>query len=469
MKHFEIAGRESRQKRWLMLLRGHVCTIILAGGTFGTFGNIACAGVPATVLPVDVASLRYELYSDPLNGNTIGFGGFSGLFPVPGRSDWLYAVTDRGPNPDFVNAGVAGKIFVRPDFGPHIISLHLHPAQIAKIADVRSLKNPSPSGGTVSGLPPTPTVTRQAPEVLWDLTLNIAPTDEDGLDTEGMTMDESGNYWLCEEYKPSIAMVDNNGMVKMRLVPKGTLSGAETIPSFDVLPRILKERYNNRGLEGIAYANGVIYSIMQRPLSNPNARASETSHNIRLLAIDLQALSSGAGQDAVKQFIYRTEPFAAPFTSDRGVYASDLFAVSPTKFLVPERQTDKLYCFDLSTATDITGKEDEAGVLVSSPNPNKTTIEQLTLAELTALGVVPVVKKVVLPSLTAIDPVLAKCEGVCLMGQTIVLTHDNDFNVNPATAVPNPEPEGPFVQINLQNPPNAPTLFLVPLPAGALD
>jgi hypothetical protein len=264
-------------------------------------------------------------------------------------------------------------------------------------------------------------------------------------------------------------MVDNNGKVQMRLVPQGTLTGAETIPSYDVLPRILKERYNNRGLEGIAYANGSVYAIMQRPLSNPTAKASENSQNIRLLAVDLHALSSGAGRAAVKQFVYRTEPFVAPFTSNKGVYASDLFAVSSTRFLVPERQTDKLYSFDISSATDISAKENEDGVLLAPPDPARTTVEQLNLADLTALGIVPVAKTVVLSSLVAIDPVLAKCEGVCLVGGTIVLTHDNDFNVNPATAVANPEPGAPSVQINLQNPPNAPLLFLVPLPAGILE
>jgi hypothetical protein len=211
-----------------------------------------------------------------------------------------------------------------------------------------------------------------------------------------------------------------------------------------------------------------VYAIMQRPLSNPTSKASESSQNVRLLAVDLRALLGGEGAASVKQFIYRTDPFVAPFTSNKGVYASDLFAVSASQFLVPERQTDKLYCFDITGATDITSKENENGVLITSPTAGKTTLEQLTAAELGAIGITPVAKTMVLPKLTDIDPVLAKCEGVCLIGQTIVLTHDNDFNLNPATPATDPNPEGPAVQMNLQTPPNMPRFFLVPLPPGIL-
>jgi hypothetical protein len=445
--------------------------LALGGATLAALSLSVRAATDAITVPVDVGASRYNLYVDPYNGNTVKLGGFSGLFPVPGRPDWLYVVTDRGPNPDYTKEGVAGKIFIRPDFGPQIITLHLHPSGTARIVEIMPLKSPERHGDLITGLPPTPTttVTRQPWEVLWDLGLNPVPNDEDGIDTEGLTMDAWGHFWVCEESKPSIAMVDRRGRVQLRLVPKGTLTGKETIPCYDILPKIFKERYNNRGLEGIAYADGVVYSIMQRPLSNPTSKASEASQNIRVLAVDLKAVLRGNDAASVKQFIYRTDPFVEPFTSNKGVYASDLFAISDTQFLVPERQTDKLYCFDISEATDITGKEDGEGLLISPP-PGKTTIEQLSAEELTALGITPVAKTVLLPSLTAIDPGLAKCEGVCLIGRTIVLTLDNDFNIDPATAAPSDHHPGwPEVQVNLQKTPNLPRLFLVPLPPGILD
>src|SRR4029450_5243370 len=108
--------------------------------------------------------------------------------------------------------------------------------------------------------------------------------------------------------------------------------------------------------------------------------------------------------------------------------------------LVPERATDKLYEADLTGATDIAPFENSAGRLISDPTK---TIEQLDTAALEALGVVPVSKTVVIDSLTAIDPLLEKVEGVCIVGNSIVLTYDNDFNVAEAASIPaNPNPHG---------------------------
>ena len=76
----------------------------------------------------------------------------------------------------------------------------------------------------------------------------------------------------------------------------------------------------------------------------------------------------------------------------------------------------------------------------------------------------PVTKTVVIDSMTAIDPLLEKVEGVCVVGNNIVLTYDNDFNVAEAGSIPaNPNPNGPFVQLELVGA-NYPKIFTVPLP-----
>jgi hypothetical protein len=116
--------------------------------------------------------------------------------------------------------------------------------------------------------------------------------------------------------------------------------------------------------------------------------------------------------------------------------------------LVPERATDKLFEADLTGATDLTPLEipQPAGLLA---DPTKT-LEQLDTAGLATHGIVPVTKTVVINSLMAIDPLLEKVEGVCVVGNSIVLTHDNDFNVAEAASTPaNPNPGGPLVQLEL--------------------
>jgi hypothetical protein len=50
----------------------------------------------AVVFDVNVQSPQFILYTDPYNGNEIHLGGFSGLFPVPGKPDSFYVITDRG-------------------------------------------------------------------------------------------------------------------------------------------------------------------------------------------------------------------------------------------------------------------------------------------------------------------------------------------------------------------------------------
>jgi len=251
-------------------------------------------------------------------------------------------------------------------------------------------------------------------------------------------------------------MIAPNGKVQMRLVPAGTLTGLEQVPTFDVLPGILAKRRNNRGLEGIAAAaDGLLYSVMQRPLNNPNRAAADLNGNGRLVAINLNTLLHGGTAPLVRQYVYQMPP------NNGSVTLSDLFSTGPGRILVPERGTDKLFEINVTGATDITPLENAAGKLIADPT---RTLEQLTPAGLASFGIVPVAKTVILESMIAISPLLEKVEGVCVVGNTIVFTYDNDFNVAEAGSIPaNPDPNGPFVQLELLGA-NYPKIFTVPMP-----
>ena len=248
-------------------------------------------------------------------------------------------------------------------------------------------------------------------------------------------------------------MVAPNGKVQMRLVPAGTLTGGEQVPTYDVLPGVLAKRRNNRGLEGIAAsADGILYAIMQRPLNNPNRAAADANGNVRIVAIDLNALFGSTPAVLVRQYLYRIP------VVPNNVTLSDLFSTGPGKLLVPERATDKLFEVDLAGATDLTPLENAAGRLISDPTK---TIEQLNTAGLAAAGIVPVTKTVVLDALTSIDPLLEKIEGVCVLGNNIILTYDNDFNVAEVASIPaNPQKHGPFVQLELLGA-NYPRIYVI--------
>ena len=175
-----------------------------------------------------------------------------------------------------------------------------------------------------------------------------------------------------------------------------------------------------------------------------------------LVAINLRALLHCSPEPLVRQYLYQAPP------ANGSVTVSDLFSTGPGRLLVPERATDKLFEVNVAGATDLTPLEDPmTGKLLADPTK---TIEQLDPAGLAANGIVPVTKTVVIDSLTAIDPLLEKVEGVCVVGQNIVLTYDNDFNVWDVASTPaSPNPNGPFVQLELIGA-NYPKIFVVPMP-----
>ena len=39
-------------------------------------------------------------------------------------------------------------------------------------------------------------------EVALDMNLNSLGYDNDGVDSEGISVDEDGNIWICDEYGP---------------------------------------------------------------------------------------------------------------------------------------------------------------------------------------------------------------------------------------------------------------------------
>lgn len=409
------------------------------------------ARAQTAVYDVHLDPEKFTLYSDPYNSNQVKVGGFSGIYPAPGKHDSFYFITDRGPAPDYVDAQTnAFKVWMVPNFGPHLLTVRLLPSFKARIDEAVPLTRPD--GAVITGLP----TTKPATDIPYDNNLNLLPFDEDSIDAEGLTIDPWGNFWVCEEYKPSVAMLNAQGQVQLRLIPAGTLTGLEKVPTYDVLPAVLSKRRNNRGFEGIAAASdGMLYAAVQRPLNNPSRAVADASRNVRIVAINLNRLFNNTPEVLVQQFLYRIE------TATNNITLSDLFSTSASTLLVPERGTDKLFEATLTGATDITPFENAAGRLISDPTK---TIENLDTAGLAGLGIIAMSKRVVLNSLTAISPLLEKIEGVCVVNNNLVLTYDNDFNVAEAASTPaNPLPGGPSVQLELIGN-NLPKVFVLPLP-----
>jgi 3-phytase len=397
----------------------------------------------ADVYVLDNTAPQYLLYTDPVTGNEIRFGGLSGLYPVPGDSSGtlFYSITDRGPNGDIGTF----KAFPVPSFTPTIVKLRLNATGVAEILQLIPLRKPN--GQPITGLPNRCLANS---EVGMDLNYNVLPDDPDGLDTEGLTMDDQGNFWISDEYRASISMVSPDGTVQFRLVPANSCPGLH-VPTYGVLPEVYKLRRVNRGMESITYANGRIYGAMQRPLDNPNRTIGGNSQMIRIIEITVANLFAPANGPVVRQFVYVTEPNS----SQANVYASDMFALNPALFLVSERRTDKVFAINIPSANDITPLEDSLGKLLAAPT---RTLESLKPNELADFGIQPVKKAVVVHSMIALHPALEKSEGLAVSGHNIVLAGDNDFNLLAVNSTTTP------ASIELISPINPPVVVTTPLP-----
>jgi phytase-like protein len=431
-----------------MRIHGAFCTSIV------TFAGLAlgAGGARGDVYPVDLSDEKFTLYEDPNTGAEVKLGGFSGLVPAFGVPNGrvFHVITDRGPSVD--GPGGTGKAFVAPDYSPSIVTVLLRADSTAQILKVLPLRKPG--GNLISGLP-NACNSDDAP--VTDLSGNTLARDPDGQDVEGLTAGPFGTFWICEEYLPSVSLVGPSGTVLLRLVPEGARCGGEVVPTFELLPAILRKRVTNRGFEGLALAsNGRLYVTLQRPLANPNRAASEASRNIRLVEIDLPNLLAGR-PGAVRQLLYLTQG-----TANRSILLSDLYSIDPDVLLVTERRTDKIFSIRISSATDITALEDHDGKLLTpyQSDPSvapKTTIEQLTETELAAIGVTPLKKAEVFSGLKAIDPALDKVEGLALVGNKLVVCADNDFNLLGADFSTTP------ATLVFQDPPNQPKIFTIQL------
>jgi len=111
---------------------------------------VACAltalrtGAKADTFVVDVSDDKLTIYTDPNSGVQVKYGGFSGLFPVPGDRDGklFYAVTDRGPGVDF---GDGAALVLPHAYSPTITTVRLHPGGTARIHRVLPLRKPNGS------------------------------------------------------------------------------------------------------------------------------------------------------------------------------------------------------------------------------------------------------------------------------------------------------------------------------------
>jgi hypothetical protein len=327
------------------------------------------------------------------------------------REFWM--LTDRGPNGHAEVKGQKRRTFPTPDFVPLLIRADVRAASIHVLQVVPVT---SRTGQPVTGLPNLP-----SDEPVYDFSgRHRLPPDPQGIDPEGMVHTSRGDFWIVEEYRPSLLHVDGQGKIVARYIPAGQkLEGADYAVE-DSLPAVYGRRSTNRGFEGLAISQDekTLYILMESPLENPDARTAASSRNGRILTFDTVSKKCQA------EFVYRFEAAADfdPRCEQRGLRACAIALFASNRLLVVERtnSVSKVFAIDLRPATN----------LISTGWHTAGGPASLEAVEDPVAAGIHLPAKRLLVDLSVFPEVPVKIEGISIVDErTIAVSNDNDFAI----------------------------------------
>nr|WP_054192380.1 esterase-like activity of phytase family protein [Escherichia coli] len=351
------------------------------------------------------------------NGLPVGIG--SGLLFTGKQGDALTfaTITDRGPNADSPKEGKnETKIFVTPDFAPLLMTIRVQNGK-AEAIDPRPLHDDK---GAINGLPLASDVIGSTNEVAFSDTLHRLKGDNRGLDTEGITPDGKGGYWLCDEYGPFLINIDSKGKILAIHGPQAA-EGEKAIAGG--LPNILKWRQANRGFEGLTrMPDGRIIVAVQSTL-DIDAKSKKKALFTRLVSFD-----PASGKTAM----YGYPIDSAAYSKNSDAKIGDIVALDNQHILLIEQGRDKnnrmrnlIYEVDLNKASDLSGF-DKPGEYPEFDDEKTLSQRGITLAQKTQVV-----------DLRSLGWQQEKAEGLTLIdSKTLAVANDNDFGVKVAMQHP---------------------------------
>lgn len=373
----------------------------------------------------------------------INIGGMgSDLYRVPGTTNDYWSVTDRGPNNDTTLAdGSAATGFPVADFSPMIVHFKLNGAtpQIISRMAIQSSK-----GVGTTGLPNIPVYDGPPSTVSGGL----GKYNVNGLDVEGIVRTKSGDFWLVDEYGPSVIQVGADGVIKRRLVPKGWAGTGTSYPTVEALPAVFLKRKVNRGFEALALTPNekYLYVGLQSPLLNPTRAVGDASYQTRILKLDAQ---SGA---VIGEWVYKFDPvntIDSTTTRATELKLSAMVALDDDTLLVQER-TDNAF---IVTQVKLSAGQSILGSAYDSASTTPS-LEALAVTDATLNSWAPT--KTVIFRSTSVPEMPKKVEGMAVENaNTLAFMNDNDFSFsydaksNKVTAGTNPSQ---FLYVTLPQP-----------------
>lgn len=354
---------------------------------------VACAAAPQPTQETLEAKI---LHPPKLTaGASFELGGLSGLHFLAKESarkktPIFVSLTDRGPNAEPVETnGKTLRPFPLPSFRPQIVWLEIANGK-ARVVKKRSL--------SASGLPNS----AKLDESPVDMELKAIPFDKNGIDPEGIVQDARGNFWIVEEYGPSLLKVSPEGKILKRFIPFGSKemrNGIETLPSF------LTKRRKNRGFEGVALKGNKIYMALQSPPAK-GASYWAKSNAVPIVVFDLKT------EKTLGVYAY---PFADSSATKVGALA---VAGNQSILLLEQNSKTNKKAYKAITLLDL------KNALNLCPSPDKCVLESIPK------GIRPVQTKKRWNLTDRWEEIPEKLEGLgWIGGNRVALISDNDFNI----------------------------------------
>lgn len=371
-----------------------------------TFPNVPIATVQNAVFPGSITNDRGFFFG--------GFGSDLWHGPNDGPNEF-WMITDRGPNGQITVGDDTRRTFPIPEFDPTIVHAVID-GGAAKIDKVLPIVGQS-------GKPVTGMSNLDRDEIPYDYTAQTQlPFNQSGLDTEGIVRTAAGDFWLVEEYGPSIVHVDAMGKVIKRYVPAGLNYTSTDYPVDETLPAVLGNRRQNRGFEGVTLGTDgkTLYMVLQSPAYNPDKKTGDASRNTRILAFDITTEKVTA--EYVHRFSTPTEFNGGSSVKQNDLGSSVIRTVNATTLLLEERidTLAKYFLIDVTEATNILGTQWD--------DPKAATSLE-SLADPAANGITVLPKTLVL-DMSSFSGMPTKLEGLAILDKdTVVISNDNDFQI----------------------------------------
>ncbi|HEY9635189.1 MAG TPA: esterase-like activity of phytase family protein [Coleofasciculaceae cyanobacterium] len=419
-----------RVTHWRYCLSGSlvVSLLLIAGSTTATSSI-------TLVNSITIPGETKDLY--PLNGGKGGanvnrLGGFgSDLFYNPAQKVY-YGLVDRGPG-----GGTIGY-----DTRVQKFSLSVNPTTgvISNFKLLATIGLKQKDGTPFNGFSPERDNLNGNPENLGR-----------SLDPEGFVVAPNGNFYISDEYGPSLLEFQPNGKLVRRFqIPQNVLPiDSNNKPNYSTASsvKIVKGRQLNRGFEGLAISpdGKKLYALLQDPLAEEGQPNGTYSRNLRLVIFDTKKGSSTAqyiysleSLSSINSRIEKSEDAFKPDQQGRSIGISAIAALNEHEFLVLERDnrgfgvedptskkpvaSKRLYKIDLRGATDV------SRLSLKGTNTLPTNVKPVKKSSSPFLDIAKALKDVQ-------NKVPEKFEGLTFGPKladgsyALILATDNDFSV----------------------------------------